>query len=121
KSSIYDHPEFATFIADMSAHFCAWRAKVSATLKALQVGCNPKEIIAGLSDDLLAHYLGKPLIDPYDIYQHLMDYWAETMQDDCYLIALDGWKAETSRVIETDKKGKQKDKGWICELIPKAL
>jgi type I restriction enzyme M protein len=23
----------------------------------------------------------------------LMDYWAETMQDDCYLIAGDGWKA----------------------------
>ena len=26
--------------------------------------------------DLLTHYTGKPLIDPYDIYQHLMDYWA---------------------------------------------
>jgi hypothetical protein len=38
-----------------------------------------------------------------------MDYWAETMQDGCYLIAVDGWKAETSRVIETDKKGKEKD------------
>ena len=121
KSSIYDHPEFSAFIDDMGAHFSAWSAKVAATLKALDVGCNPKEIIASLSDDLLAHYLGKPLIDPYDIYQHLMDYWAETMQDDCYAIALDGWKAETSRVIETDKKGKTKDKGWICELIPKAL
>jgi type I restriction enzyme M protein len=69
----------------------------------------------------LTHYHGKPLIDAYDIYQHLMDYWAETMQDDCYLIAADGWKAETYRVIETDKKGKQKDKGWACDLVPKAL
>jgi len=43
------------------------------------------------------------------------------MQDDCYLIAADGWKAETYRIIETDKKGKQKDKGWTCDLIPKAL
>ena len=50
-----------------------------------------------------------------------MDYWAETMQDDCYLIAADGWKAETTRVIETDKKGKEKDKGWTCDLIPKPL
>ena len=50
-----------------------------------------------------------------------MDYWAETMQDDCYLIASDGWKAETYRVIETDKKGKEKDKGWVCDLIPKVL
>ena len=50
-----------------------------------------------------------------------MDYWAETMQDDCYLIAADGWKAETSRIIEKDKKGKEKDKGWSCDLVPKAL
>ncbi len=43
------------------------------------------------------------------------------MQDDCYLIAADGWKAETYRIIETDKKGKEKDKGWTCDLAPKAL
>jgi hypothetical protein len=36
-----------------------------------------------------------------------------------YLIAADGWKAETYRIIETDKKGKQKDKGWVCDLVPK--
>jgi type I restriction enzyme M protein len=64
-----------------------------------------------LAEDLLAHYTDQPLIDRYDVYQHLMDYWAETMQDDCYLIAADGWKAETYRIIETDKKGKEKDKG----------
>ena len=80
-----------------------------------------KELIATLSEDLLTHYADKPLIDDYDVYQHLMDYWAETMQDDCYLIAADGWKAETYRIIEKDKKGKEKDKGWTCDLVPKAL
>ncbi len=121
KSTIYEHPEFTTFIAGMNAHFAAWRQKTAATLKALQAGCHPKEIIAALAEGLLAHYAGKPLIDPYDVYQHLMDYWSETMQDDCDLIAADGWKAETSRIIEKDKKGKEKDKGWTCDLIPKAL
>jgi type I restriction enzyme M protein len=43
------------------------------------------------------------------------------MQDDCYLIAADGWKAETYRIIEKDKKGKEKDKGWACDLVPKPL
>ena len=43
------------------------------------------------------------------------------MQDDCYVIAADGWKAETYRIIEKDKKGKEKDKGWACDLVPKAL
>jgi type I restriction enzyme M protein len=50
-----------------------------------------------------------------------MDYWTETMQDDCYIIATDGWNARTSRIIEKNKKGKEKDKGWTCDLIPKSL
>ena len=43
------------------------------------------------------------------------------MQDDCYILAGDGWKAETYRIIEKDKKGKEKDKGWACDLVPKPL
>jgi len=42
------------------------------------------------------------------------------MQDDCYLIAADGWRAETYRVIEK-KNGRERDKGWACDLVPKAL
>jgi type I restriction enzyme M protein len=121
KSAIYDHPEFAAFISGMNAHFAAWRGKSTTMLKALRAGCHPKEVISRLSEDLLSHYAGKPLIDSYDIYQHLLDYWAETMQDDCYLIAADGWRAETYRIIEPDKKGKERDKGWTCDLIPKSL
>ena len=121
KPAIYEHPEFAAFIADMKALFETWRTKNSASLKGLEAGCQPKSIIQALSEDLLTHYTDKPLIDRYDIYQHLMEYWEETMQDDCYLIAADGWKAETYRVIETDKKGREKDKGWTCDLIPKPL
>ena len=121
KSTIYEHPEFASFITSMNAHFDVWQKKSTKVLKGLDVGCHPKEIITKLSEDLLTHYADKPLIDQYDIYQHLMEYWAETMQDDCYMIAVDGWKAETYRIIEKDKKGKEKDKGWTCDLIPKEL
>ena len=122
KATIYGHPEFAAFIAGMNAHFDVWRRRSAATLKALKPGCHPKAVIAALAEDLLSHYLGKPLIDAYDVYQHLMDYWAETMQDDVYLIAADGWKAETYRVIEKNKAtGKERDKGWACDLIPRAL
>ncbi len=126
KSTIYEHPEFTAFITCINAHFAAWRETSAATLKALKAGCHPKQIISELAEGLLAHYSQKPLVDPYDIYQHLMDYWAATMQDDCYLIAADGWKAETSRIIDTKKskdgkQSKQVDKGWTCDLVPKAL
>jgi len=121
ESTVFGHPEFAVFITDMNAHFAGWRKKSEKTLRELRAGCHPKKIITDLSEDLLAHYSGQPLIDKYHVYQHLMDYWAETMQDDCYLIATDGWKAETYRLIEKDKRGREKDKGWACDLVPKAL
>jgi type I restriction enzyme M protein len=121
QSAIFEHPEFAAFVTAMNAHFDAWRQKSAKVLKSLQAGCHPKEVISALSEDVLAHYAGKPLIDTYDVYQHLMDYWTSTMQDDCYLISADGWQAKTFPVIEKDKKGKEKDKGWTCDLVPKAL
>ncbi len=121
KTTIFEHPEFKTFISGMKAHFDMWREKSVRNLKGLKEGSHPKEVIATLAEGLLEHYKNKPLIDAYDVYQHLMNYWSQTMQDDCYLIAADGWKAETSRIIEKDKKGKEKDKGWTCDLVPKHL
>ncbi len=121
KPTIFGHPEFTAFIEGMNKHFDVWRARSADKLKALKAGHHPKDVIFDLSEDLLAHYTGRPLIDKYDVYQHLMDYWAEVMQDDCYLIAADGWKAETYRIIEKDKKGKEKDRGWACDLVPKSL
>jgi type I restriction enzyme M protein len=57
-----------------------------------------------------------------------MDYWAETMQDDVYLIASDGWReAAKPRQMADDKKSKDKPdfvigkQKWKAELIPPAL
>ena len=121
KDAIFEHPEFAGFMQRMEQHFDSWKMSKVSGLKSLVVGFSPKDLVAGLGDGLLAHYKNSPLINEYDVYQHLMDYWNETMQDDCYLISIDGWKAETRRIIEKDKKGKEKDKGWTCDLIPKEL
>jgi type I restriction enzyme M protein len=121
KSTIFGHPEFTSFIDGMNVHFKMWRDRSAVKLKDLKAGHHPKDVIFELSEDLLAHYADRPLIGKYDVYQHIMDYWAEVMQDDCYLIAADGWKAETYRIIEKDKKGKEKDRGWACDLVPKSL
>jgi len=121
RATIFEHPEFVQFSADMGDLWEQWRKRTAKRLKSLQPGFVPNELVAEVSEDLLAHDTGKPLVSHYDVYQHLMDYWAETMQDDAYLIAVDGWKAETYRIIEKDKKGKAKDKGWTCDLVPKSL
>lgn len=119
RATIFEHPEFVSFRDEMRTYYDQWRERTAAYLKGLDAGCDPKQVIFDISEDLLAHYTGKPLVDKYDIYQHLMDYWSETMQDDCYLLAADGWKAETYRIIEKAKNGKEKDKGWACDLVPK--
>ena len=58
-----------------------------------------------------------------------MDYWAETMQDDCYLIAGDDWKkAAQPQLIVEDKGTKTKTKPdfalgkkkYAADLIPPA-
>ena len=100
KAAIHEHREFVSFIAEMNAHFAKWRNTNAARLKKLKTGCHPREIITRLSEGLLKHYADRPLINRYDVYQHLMDFWDETMQDDCYLIA---------------------SEGWICDLVPKSL
>ncbi|RZB32684.1 MAG: type I restriction enzyme M protein [Candidatus Argoarchaeum ethanivorans] len=121
RSTINEHPEFIAFTDSMKKHSQQWEKKYSSELKLLTAGIKPKTIISQISEDILTHYANQPLVDPYDIYQHLMDYWTETMQDDCYIIATDGWNAQTSRIIEKNKKGKEKDKGWTCDLVPKSL
>jgi len=121
KTTIYGHPEYVAFIASMTALHAHWQQRSASTLKGLQMGCHPKAVIKALAEDLLHHYVGKPLIDAYDVYQHLMDYWAATLQDDCYLIATDGWVAKTTRVLVKNAKGKEVDKGWTCDLVPKTL
>ncbi|MEM6504026.1 MAG: type I restriction-modification system subunit M [Planctomycetota bacterium] len=121
KTAIYEHAEFAAFVEQMNQHFDEWRQRVAKELRSLSTNIKPKRFIVDFSEDLLTHYVGQPLIDAYDVYQHLMDYWADVMQDDVYQIAAEGWKAKTYRILVKDKKGKEKDKGWACDLVPKSL
>ena len=62
------------------------------------MGSHPKQLIEALSEDMLRVFAEARLIDKYDAYQHLMSYWADTMQDDVYMIALEGWKANTDLI-----------------------
>ncbi|WP_029888968.1 type I restriction-modification system subunit M [Polycyclovorans algicola] len=121
RTTILNHPEFAAFTESVTRIFKDWRQQATQQLAAFDAASPPKALIETISESLLAAFKAAPLLNPYDVYQHLMDYWADTMQDDAYLIAADGWVATPTRIIETNKKGQTKDKGWVCELIPKPL
>ncbi|WP_435003306.1 N-6 DNA methylase [Xanthomonas arboricola] len=117
---ILAHPQFQRFRSKVETLFEKWQQSVTPLLTGIQPGDKPKVLITQAAETLLATFHAAPLLDPYDIYQHLMDYWAEVMQDDAYLIVADGWVALPRRIVEIDKKGKAKDKGWICDLLPKS-
>jgi type I restriction enzyme M protein len=92
-----------------------------AKMNAISSDTKPKDFIKTISEDILERYGNKPLIGQYDIYQHLLDYWNESLKDDVYLIVEDGWVAKVKRILEKNKKGTEIDKGWTCDLIPKEL
>ena len=121
KPAILNHPEFIAFNKKATTLFDKWRQAIAPRLTGFDKGDQPKALIETVSETLLKVFHAAPLVDAYDVYQHLMDYWAATMQDDCYLITADGWTAKPARIVETDKKGKTKDKGWACDLVPKSL
>ena len=97
KAAIFAHPEFTAFNQTVTTLFGAWKTTNTPLLAGIQQGDRPKALIELLAESLLDTFRSgeaiASLIDPYGVYQHLMDYWAETMQDDAWMIASEGWNA----------------------------
>jgi type I restriction enzyme M protein len=134
KPAIFAHPEFTAFTTQARTLFTQWQTASVPLLKALTKDGHPKLLIETIAEDLLATFKTAPLLDSYDVYQHLMDYWAETMQDDCYLIADDGWKAgalpreirqvknKEGKLVWPEKEDfKQGKRRFKSDLVPAAL
>jgi type I restriction enzyme M protein len=130
KATILAHPEFTTYAGRAAVIFEQWLQAHEKRLRDIKIDDIPKEIIHTLSEALLTRFAEVPLLSRYDVYQRLMDYWAEVMQDDVYLLAADGWmEAAKPRGIIDDKERKIKEtpdltigrKKYKMDLIPPAL
>jgi type I restriction enzyme M protein len=93
-------------------------------------GDDPKKLIAEWGDELLRQLApgsapapqvfcagsraSQSLVSPYAAYEHLMAYWAETMQDDCYLVSRDGWKV----ALALPRKKSFTWEELECDLLP---
>lgn len=83
-------------------------------LASVKEECEPKALIERWSGMLLESAKADlKLVDPYNVYEILMNYWAEAMQDDCYMVSRDGWKVA---LRETKKKSTFED--LECDLLP---
>ncbi|MFL0092532.1 type I restriction-modification system subunit M [Tenacibaculum maritimum] len=121
KHAIYQHPDFKSYHATLDLTFKEFAAANHAFFNSIDGTTKPKVFIKTIAEDLLIRYANKALINKYDVYQHLLDYWNSTLKDDVYLLIEEGWVANTKRVIEKNKKGKEVDKGWTCDVLPKQL
>ncbi len=128
KAHILQHPEFTAFAQLTLQPFTAWAQQ--ADLTSISVGDKPKDIIQRISEDLLQRYASIPLLDKYDMYQILMNYWSETLQDDVYVLVQDGWAAGKKVRELVAKKGEKltetadltvKRIKYKMELIPPLL
>ena len=128
KTTIRSHNEFTHYQQRVKTVFDTWCKRHKPLLLGIDDTTKPRDIIDTLSEDLLVQFGNLPLLDPYDVYQKLMDYWDKVMQDDVYLISTNGWLS--GQVIRsaydkethdfTIKQG-QKTIKMVGELIPASL
>lgn len=99
-----------------------WGFEVMPKMKTIAQGARPKELIADWSELLLNYVKGRSgLVDAYEVYDVLLNYWADVMQDDCYMIANDGWTFPEVRAFKKNSKGKDTACLYdeiVCDLLP---
>ena len=124
---IYNNPEFSAYADQIDAAFSTWKAVENAGLRNIHANLDAKKYIAALADSLLQAFSDLTLLDKYDIYEALLSYWRETMEDDALILKYDGYAAgrEIENLIEyvNSKRGELEEKiiGWDGKLIPKKL
>lgn len=114
--------------------FGIWRDKIRDIMLGIAEDTDPKQFIRQLGSMILEAYVDSHFLDNYDIYDCLMNYWNEKLQDDVYAIKAYGYecgreieytyaqkkiKDESGETITVDDKAKVKS--FEGALIPRAI
>lgn len=85
--------------------FSSWAESVKPDLLNISSDTDPKMFIRHLSSLLIDTYANAILIDAYDAYDCLLNYWNEKLQDDVYMIKANRYEA--ARLIDYEYKTKK--------------
>ena len=118
RPTIFEHPEFRAFRQRVEETFGTWVERAEPLLRGIAPDTKPKALLETLSEDLLATFGPVHLLDGYDVYQRLMNYWTATLQDDVYQVVADGWDARPYRPLVGKK---QRPGQWTSDLVPREL
>ncbi len=96
----------------------SWCNTIRERMEAIGMGNKPKELIADWGQSVLDDFVRcKSLVDEYDVYDQLLNYYNESLQDDLYMISNGGWLPEL--VIPVKKTVKWTD--LSCDLLPVSI
>ena len=130
-ASIEEDASYKAQSEAFNAVICQWRDAVKPKMLAVGQGASPKDLIVDWSEMLLSKAVGHSgLVNPYEVYDVLLNYWTDVMQDDCYMVSNDGWTYPEVRAIKrketTNKKTKETEvqetaclyDEIVCDLLP---
>jgi type I restriction enzyme M protein len=131
KEFISNHPDFDAQHAALFRSFAEWCEIWLPQFSELKPNSfNPKLLIENIGNSVLEKFANSLLVDKYDVYDQLMNYWTETMQDDFYLIQSNGWVAKVYVTQSAKKKNNATDNkpekektaksihDLVCDLLP---
>lgn len=137
--TISENIEFLEYNKKVNNTYNEWKKIANPVLTNLNSTDSNKEIILNLSEEILEKFSKLELLDKYDVYQVLLAYWNETMNDDVLLIIQDELGYNLAKITDDikeepkeskkEKKDSAKEKkpkepkiiGWEGRLIPKQI
>lgn len=116
---ITNSEEFINYSVALNKKINIWEQENKNLLYSTNLNSNVKQIINTLSDKILNIFDKDELIDKYEAYEYLMEYFNDTLKDDFYLIIENGWIPKI--VFAQDKNGKIKKNEFDSDLLPKEI
>lgn len=95
--------------------FSAWKNSVKNILLGITQTTIPKDLIREISMSLLQKYEEAKLLDNYDVYDCLLNYWNAKLQDDVYTIKVAGYDVARELEYEYGQKKKKDENGKIVK------
>lgn len=78
---------------ELNSSFAKWQKIAQEKLPTINQDTAPKELIRELGFAMLKSYAEAKILDNYDVYDVLLNYWNEKLQDDVYVIKALGYEA----------------------------
>ncbi len=111
--------EFINYSIELNKKVNLWEQDSKESLYSINSDSNVKEIINNLSENIINVFDEDKLIDKYEAYEFLLEYYNDTLKDDFYLIIENGWIPKL--VFAQDKNGKIKKNEFDSDLLPKEI